>query len=279
MDPSHHQLSIVSALLLGLLIWSDQCYVVRACQVLNAVGVDVTSDFFLPSNSSDSTTPTSTSSSTTTSTEPAPMVVQCVGTSACANFTMNNCPTIHCEGHESCFGATALDVTERVECLDVHSCHRAHVLFALPPSSPTGTTTTNTVMLCHGEGACDVTFIHGVDLLDCFGHKACRKVDVQANTVLCRRQDGSSADTCMDLATFTTPCLYCQESPEACSPHINQCRYQLPLELRPEPSSNDDDEEPPEWIECDTDPSVLEHCTKEQMETIRFYQDNHDRQR
>jgi len=293
--------SIVSAFLLGLWIGLYQPTIVSsACQVLNAEGIDVTADMT-------HTVAVEGSNTDLTSTTNPTVIVQCFGSYSCMNFTMNDCPIIECEGSEACYFANFYSVTESVTCKESHSCHRTHVVFFQDDNnkmnqqqdvssssnkkqgffggrkSGNGLSTTassvesnnpptvsqQTIMRCHGRMACDVAFVHGVDILDCQGVKGCRKIDATAQTVICH--DGDHEDqACMDLASFMTPCLHCQTD-IGCSPYINQCRYQFP----PEYLSKDSD--PEQWLECDPEAGDMEkYCTADQLVLIQSYREKYE---
>lgn len=202
------------------------------CQVLNPNGEDVTTDLLFQDNDN--------------------QVVVCEGNFACQNFTITNCLSVRCIGTEACFQTTMKEIGELVECQEKHSCHRANVQFRENDSSKS---IVQQSMTCQGEGACDVAEIYGSSLhLECFGHKACRKIKTRVDTIHCTHGD-TQYDACTEYARIQANCILCGYM--GCDGHVNYCATK-PI----------DAPEEQRWMACLPEQAVGEGCTAEQIQAL-----------
>mmetsp|Transcript_60564 Transcript_60564/g.148590 ORF Transcript_60564/g.148590 Transcript_60564/m.148590 type:complete len:312 (+) Transcript_60564:254-1189(+) len=203
-----------------------------ACQV-TIDDVDVTSEFFVEwrENEVPIEAPSSVVASASSEEEGEVVVarrshpeffVDCIGKSKCKNAIIENCPYVKCHESEACYQATITNVTETVECLGMHSCHKSQIYFA-----PKASEDEYQSIDCHDRSACDVTHIEGpdVDLVSCKGPKACRKVVIDVGGAVKCHHGHHNFEACDNFATIDADCLYCGY--EGCAAKINQCRVKL----------------------------------------------------
>lgn len=214
----------------------------KQCKVLNEDGQDVTSDVYITTDEEFDI-------------DGVDGYVLCDGTYACRNYTMSHCAAIKCTGKEACYFATMEGITHLLECQTTHSCHRAQVHFAPIVTTSSGAAVQpqqQQSMTCQGEGACDVTYINGPDLhLECFGRKACRKVDATVDTVHCTHGD-DYYEACSGYAGFVANCILCGY--RGCNEHVNVCRYKH--------SAND------KYVGCVPESSIGDTCTDYQIASL-----------
>jgi hypothetical protein len=208
-------------------------------------GTDVTAQFLTTTNDNDNNND---------------MVVECIGNLVCKDAWIEDCPKVLCQGREACNGATIMNFTTSVDCIDSHSCHRADIYAAITTTTGNDEDDSNLqTVTCQGDGACDVTTIHGAAAGDdnpslssssssssllllsvlCFGRKSCRKASIRAHIVKCTNGD-SNYEACSGYAGIEADCLLC--GTRGCNPHVNICRYKLlpSPQQEKEPKEEDD---------------------------------------
>jgi hypothetical protein len=171
-----------------VLLWNTA----TACQVWNADGVEVTSDFVVEKDA----------------------LADCQGDNQCKDFRISNCDKVICWGLEACTRVQITNVTSSVSCEGTHSCHRTEVLGLLDAQN-------KPKVECIGDGACDVAVLEGLEEVDCLGFKACRKAHIKANNIKC--SGGQQRYNACDLVYFHTHCLYC--GVHGC--HHNSCHVKV----------------------------------------------------
>ncbi len=191
------------------------------CQVLNANGEDVTADLWIDED-----------------------YVLCEGNYACQNYTITHCQAVKCIGLEACFEATMKEIGQLLECQGTHSCHRVTVQFK-------DDATFVQSMTCQGNTACDVAEIIGPQLqLECFGHKACRKINARIDSIHCTHGD-DLYEACTEHASLQANCILCGYF--GCNEHVNYCRTK-PI----------DAPEDQRWVPCLPEQAVGIGCTSQQ---------------
>jgi hypothetical protein len=260
-------------LLLLVVALSSSClWCCDACKV-TMDGTDVTAQFLTATNNDDS--------------DNTGMVVQCIGNLACKDAWIEDCPKVLCQGREACNGATIMNFTTSVDCIDSHSCHRAELYAATTTISDDGgdgededdsNNSNHQTVTCQGDGACDVTTIHGgavgdddnktnnnpLSLLSvlCFGRKSCRKASIRAHIVKCTNGD-SNYEACSGYAGIEADCLLC--GTRGCNQHVNICRYKL---LLPSPPLSQDEDETADRFEGCVPESAVGTCPDDLLQEL-----------
>ena len=185
--------------------------VVTGCQVLNAEGLDVTSDVFVEDFANTGH-----------------MMVNCTGPMRCKEFQIVGCSQITCSGTEACERTKILQFTHKVLCDGLHGCHQTEI--GVEGQDDENNPMTRYVE-CQGIYSCEKAIITEVSKSDkddfkvlCSGEKACRKttISISHGSVTC--SNGSSRfEACRGFVGISAPCLYCDN--RGCSPYINECRY------------------------------------------------------
>lgn len=212
------------------------------CQVLNALGEDVTATMVVN---------TGNNGGDGADTTDHPSHVLCQEDRPCQNYTITNCPAVQCIGKEVCFQTNMTNIGRLVECHEMHSCHRAIVHFS------EDNTDDNTIqsMTCQGEGACNVAEIRGSQLqLECFGRKSCRKINAKVNSVHCTHGE-EYCEACVDYARLQANCVLCGYL--GCESHVNHCGTK-PLEAP-------DDQR---YTACIPHQAIGTGCTPQQIQAL-----------
>lgn len=192
------------------------------CQVMNALGEDVTAAYLIPTNNDNNND--NNNNNDDHNMDPKSHVL-CQADAHCQDFTISNCQAVKCIGSEACYQTTMTNIGALVQCHEVHSCHRAIVHFAEDDDETNSNGDTrippHQSMTCQGEGACNVAEIQGSKLqLECFGRKACRKINAVVDVVHCTHGQEYS-EACTEHARLQANCILCGY--QGCESHVNHC--------------------------------------------------------